>query len=107
MAKKAKFVQRSIVKKYLTKSIAFDIETPFGNLEDKGTVRLIGTFMPEDKTVQLDHIGQLQGQKIKLEKVLALATSLTDLVAEITHKEHLRELAEGFGESIKSHKDKK
>lgn len=105
--KKQKIITKTVVKKYITKSVEFEVDSFIGDPENGSRVTLVGTFIPEDKTIKLDHIHQLSERPFKLEKVLALAQALTNLVDEITRKEHLRELAEGFGESIESHKSKK
>lgn len=113
MSKKKKVEEtvrmKTTVNKYITKSITFETTTALETDDEESdyAVRLSGIYEPERKTINIQELPQLGNRDIPLQRLLTLACALIDLVSEIKRKEHLRNLAEGFGDSIEAHKAKK
>ena len=98
------------VKKYLTKNVDIEISSDyveietFSGLEIKQNVFLKATYKPQDKMVILSNINGLAEKEITLMQLRAMAKSFTDLASVIERQEKLRELAEGFGQSMEETK---
>ena len=92
------------VKKYLTKNVDIEISSDYVGTGLKQSIYLKATYKPQDRMVILGNIMELVGKDITLMQLRSIAKSFTDLASVIERQEKLRELSEGFGQSMEETK---